>query len=247
MLISKLLCIVFSYCFLSCISCTHTHHNNVDTVADHEDCSEENSSENTFDQSERRNTLPDITILEEIIHNRDIFTSHDRKTYNLRGNVKKSIIEGMYHYHSDSLEFDKNGKLMVSNGLEVKRNSEGYIISILDIDKEGEDGPHIEGGKTYIYDNEGRVKMYGVFGMDSGSGEFPYVYQGFDTKESYIFAEPDYYTGERMFQFATDGISYDYLKFDSHGNWILRNVRIEEFEGEPNIREYRESRRIEYY
>lgn len=145
-------------------------------------------------------------------------TSNDLATFDLKGNVKKCVMG------SDTREFDRNGKLIVSGNQEIIYDNKGRISEI----KVGIDG--LGGGFKYEYDNNGRVKieisLLSILGNTAEvRDQFFYNNKGQIVK-CYLTTNGG----------AEQTIIYSDYEYDSHGNWISRKKN-------GNT----ETRTIEYY
>lgn len=131
-------------------------------------------------------------------------TSNDLATFDLKGNVKKCVMG------SDTQEFDRNGKLIVSGNQEIIYDNKGRISEIkVGIDRLG-------GGYKYEYDNNGRVKIeVSLLSLLGNTAEmrnqFFYNNKGQIVKK--ILTTNDG---------AEQTIIYSDYTYDSHGNWISR-------------------------
>lgn len=178
------------------------------------------------------------------------FTSLDRQTFQLFGDVTKVVTTTIYDvdmdgtskeesYSCDSeLAFDTNAKALLNGN--VKRDEKGRIIYWEENpDLADTDGMHYE---EWIYSSNGNVDVKKEYGY-AGSSEYKHIYTNDNELVSLIsstWSEGD--EGKEV-------VSYNILEKDEKGNWLSRIVKTElswEYTEEITVEYRKEIRTITY-
>lgn len=178
------------------------------------------------------------------------FTSLDRQTFQLFGDVTKVVTTTIYDVDMDGtskeesyswdseLAFDTNAKALLNGN--VKRDEKGRIIYWEENpDLADTDGMHYE---EWIYSSNGNVDVKKEYGY-AGYSEYKHIYTNDNELVSLIsstWSEGD--EGKEV-------VSYNILEKDEKGNWLSRIVKTElswEYTEEITVEYRKEIRTITY-
>lgn len=178
------------------------------------------------------------------------FTSLDRQTFQLFGDVTKVVTTTIYDVDMDGtskeesysweseLAFDTNAKALLNGN--VKRDEKGRIIYWEENpDLADTDGMHYEEWK---YSSNGNVDVKIEYGY-AGSSEYKHIYS--DDNELVSLISSTWSEGEE----GKEVVSYNILEKDKKGNWLSRIVKSElswEFSEEKTVEYRKETRTITY-
>lgn len=168
----------------------------------------------------------------------NISNCYDLSVYGLVGHVK-SFYEKSDGELVEFATFTSEGKFETLYGKDIedvkkiKRDSDGNIISMIDLEKNNMDGGH--DAVTYKW-SEGKLISST---LDSPEGQ---------TTTSYIYDEKGKLIGTQTTGFQGDNVNttenYTYTEFDKHGNWTKRTRK---YEDGSFRQEYKDERTIIYW
>ncbi len=157
---------------------------------------------------------------------------HDAAAFDLRGNVKECMVKQSNETEPGYYRFTSDGALYyhwheeISDKSKLHRDADGDLSRL-----------YLKGmGYEYAYDDAHRIlatKCCIWVGVEDGISLFCF----------YKYNEKGYIATETTGTLSNEGDSYEYTRYDAHGNWTERKV----FDLKTKEYKYKETRTITYW